>query len=130
LSAPGHDQSKIVSFPLKFEEPLYDRVVGGEVPSVLDDLPELTIPQSSMRSALQDDKLFRCSCVSTRTSSPAPIRVDDHDMIARLLCSSMGHTWNRHLCHGHPSKRCIRCGTTLWASTPPPRAVAVLAGRR
>lgn len=36
-------------------------------------------------------------------------------MIARLLCATIGHVWNRRLGEGHPSKRCRRCGIEAWA---------------
>lgn len=36
-------------------------------------------------------------------------------MIARILCATFGHAWNRRLPDGHPSKTCNRCRSTEWA---------------
>jgi endogenous inhibitor of DNA gyrase (YacG/DUF329 family) len=36
-------------------------------------------------------------------------------MLARILCATVGHVWNRRLRAGYPSKRCRRCDLEVWA---------------
>ena len=36
-------------------------------------------------------------------------------MVERILCVVFGHSWDRDLRHGHPSKRCDRCQLQEWA---------------